>query len=151
MPSLFGIGIVVLEKQISKSWLFLFFPNYLPLGMAWPFIRTNLKPLHPEIRCARFSWKCQSGSGEEAENVKMYRRTDRRTERDRQTSDDRWSDKLTWAFSLGELIKNGINKSEKYNSILLIRYPQLRICQWMKKNPPPPKKKEKKRRKITVS
>ena len=32
---------------------------------------------------------------------KVYRRTDRQT--DRQTTDDRWSEKLTWAFSSGEL------------------------------------------------
>ena len=32
---------------------------------------------------------------------KVYRRTDRQT--DRQTTDDRWSEKPTWAFSSGEL------------------------------------------------
>ena len=42
---------------------------------------------------------------------KVYRQTDRRTDgrtdgrTDRQTTDDRWSEKLTWAFSSGELIK----------------------------------------------
>ena len=40
---------------------------------------------------------------------KVYRRTDRQTDRrtdgrtDRQTTDDRWSEKLTWAFSSGKL------------------------------------------------
>ena len=34
---------------------------------------------------------------------KVYRRTDRRT--DRQTTDDRWSEKLTWALNAGELKK----------------------------------------------
>ena len=37
---------------------------------------------------------------------KVYRQIDGET--DRQTTDDRWSEKLTWAFSSGEL------KSEKF-------------------------------------
>ena len=45
-----------------------------------------------------FNWP--SGSGEEDENVKSLQTNDR------QTTDDRWSEKLTWAFSSGEL-KNG--------------------------------------------
>ena len=29
-----------------------------------PFIWTNLKPLHPRVRCSKFSWKWPSGVGE---------------------------------------------------------------------------------------
>ena len=75
-----------------------------PFGRAWPFIWTNLNPLHPGILCAKFDWNWPSGSGEENENVKSLQ-TDRQTDgqTDRQTTDDRWSEKLTWAFSSGEL------------------------------------------------
>ena len=41
---------------------------------------------------------------------KVYRRTNRQTDgqTDRQTTDDRWSEKLTWAFSSGELKTIGL-------------------------------------------
>ena len=58
------------------------------------------------ILCAKFGWNWPSGSEEEDENVKSLqtdKQTDGRT--DRQTTDDRWSEKLTWAFSSGELKK----------------------------------------------
>ena len=54
--------------------------------------------------CAKIGWNWPSGSGEEDEHVKSLQadgRTDGQT--DRQTTDDRWSEKLTWAFSSGEL------------------------------------------------
>ena len=54
--------------------------------------------------CTKFGWNWPSGPGEEDENVKRLQtdgRTDGRT--DRQRTDDRWSEKLTWAFSSGEL------------------------------------------------
>ena len=50
--------------------------------------------------CAKFGWNWSSGSGEEVENRKGLQ-TDGQT--DRQTTDDRQSDMLTWAFSSGEL------------------------------------------------
>ena len=50
--------------------------------------------------CAKIGWNWPSGAGEEDENVKSLQ-TDGQT--DRQTTDDRWSEKLTWAFSSGEL------------------------------------------------
>ena len=68
--------------------------------MAGPFIWTNLNPLHPRMLCAKFGWNMPGGSGEEDENVKSLQ-TDGR--KDGQTTDDRWSEKLTWAFSSGEL------------------------------------------------
>ena len=41
---------------------------------AWPFIWTNLNPLHPRMLCAKFGWICLCGSWEEDENVydKVY-------------------------------------------------------------------------------
>ena len=69
-----------------------YFSIIIPLGRAWPFIWTNL---NPGILCAKFGWNWPSGSGEEDENVKSLQ-TDGRT-------DDRWSEKLTWTFSSGEL------------------------------------------------
>ena len=68
---------------------------------------TKLNPIHPRMLCAKFGWNWPSGSGEEVENRKSLqtdRQTDRRT--DGQTTDERRSEKLTWAFSSGELIKN---------------------------------------------
>ena len=55
--------------------------------------------------CAKFGWNWPSGSEEEDEHVKSLQ-TDRQTDgrMDGQTAaDDRWSEKLTWAFSSGEL------------------------------------------------
>ena len=66
------------------------------------FIWSNLNPLHPRIIFDKFGWKWPSGSGED-ENVKSLR-TDGQT--DRHTTNDRWSEKLTWAFSSGELKKD---------------------------------------------
>jgi hypothetical protein len=40
-----------------------------------------LNPLHPRMICAKSGYNWSSGSGEEVENVKVYRRTDRRTDR----------------------------------------------------------------------
>ena len=61
-----------------------------PLGRAWPFIWTNLNPLHPRILCAKFGWNWPNGFGEEDENVKNLQtdgQTDRQT--DGQTDDGR--------------------------------------------------------------
>ena len=69
--------------------------------MAWPFIWTNLNPLHPRMFCAKFGWNWPSGSGEEDENVKSLRRRQQRQQR--RTTDKLWSEKLTWAFGSGEL------------------------------------------------
>ena len=79
---------------------FHYFAIIAPWKRAGPFIWTNLNPLHPSMLCAKFGWNWPSGSGEEDENVKSLQ-TDGRT--DRETTDDRWSEKLTWAFSSGEL------------------------------------------------
>ena len=48
--------------------------------------------------CAMFGWNWSCGSGEEDENMKNLGQLQRL----RQTM-DKWSEKLTWAFSSGEL------------------------------------------------
>ena len=45
--------------------VFPLFPYYLPLEEGWPFIWTNLNPLHPRILCAKIGWNWPSGFGEE--------------------------------------------------------------------------------------
>ena len=75
--------------------------------------------------CAKFGWNWSSGSGEEDENVKSLQ-TDRQTDRqtdgrtdgqtDRQTPDDSWSEKLTWAFSSGELKSVNLHLNKFYLS-----------------------------------
>ena len=88
MPSLVEIGPVVLGKKffLILSMYFHYFIIISPWKRAWPFIWTNLNPLHPGILCAKFGWNWPSGSGEEDKNVKSLQ-TDRQT--DRQTDDGR--------------------------------------------------------------
>ena len=85
---------------LISSMYFHYFVIISPLKMAAPFIWTNLNLLHQRMLCAKFGWNWPSGTGEEDENGKRLEK-DGRT--DRQTTDDRWSEKLTWAFSSGEL------------------------------------------------
>ena len=49
---------------------------------------------------------------------KVYRQTDGRT----QTTDDRWSEKLTWAFSSGELKTECINCWEMHFTVTLYTF-----------------------------
>ena len=111
-----------------SSMYFRYFNIICPWRRVGTFIWTNLNPLYPRILCAKFGGKWPSGSGEEDKNVKSLQ-TDRRT--DGQTTDDRWSEKLTWAFSSGELktdsvalnvtlifsINNQITKLQKYFTV----------------------------------
>ena len=86
--------------QESPQLIFIF-----PLGRTWPYIWTNLNPVQPGILCAKFGWNWPSGCGEEDENVKNLRQRQRRQlqQQRRRTVDKYWSEKLTWAFGLGEL------------------------------------------------
>ena len=79
--------------------LFSLFPNYLLLEKGGALHLNKLEsPLPKDALCQvwlklaqwfwRRRWKCEKF-------------TDRQT--DRQTTDNRWSEKLTWAFSSGEL------------------------------------------------
>ena len=92
---------VVLERKIFliSSMYFCYFVIISPWKRAGPLIWTKLNPLHSRMLCA-FGLNWPSGSWEEVENRKSLQ-TDRRT--DRQTTEDRRSEKLTWAFSSGEL------------------------------------------------
>ena len=93
--SLVEIGLVVLVHVFSL------FGNYLPLEKDVAFILTNLNPNHPRMLCSKCDWNWPSGSWEEDENVKSLQ-TDGQTEG--RTTDNRRSEKLTWAFSSSELI-----------------------------------------------
>ena len=59
------IGPVVLEKKILKKCLqwFYYFAIIPPWRRAWPFIWTNLNPIHPRILYAKFrrNWLRSSG------------------------------------------------------------------------------------------
>ena len=69
---------------------FRYFVIISPWEKTWPFIWTNLNPLHPKMRCAKFSWNRLCSSGEGFENMKFT---------DGQQTNDRRSEKLTWPFS----------------------------------------------------
>ena len=58
---------------------FRYFITISPWRRVWPFIWTNMNPLHPGILCAMFGWNWPSGSGEEDENVKSLQ-TERQTD-----------------------------------------------------------------------
>ena len=107
VPSLVEIGPVVLEKKIFKFCQCIFTISSLsPLGKGrgpsfeqiWiPFTQGCFVPSLVEIGPVVLEKKMKMW--------KVYRQTDRQTDRrtDRQTPDDSWSEKLTWAFSSGEL------------------------------------------------
>ena len=92
-------------------WISSMYFRYFIINPPWrrvgPFIWKNLNPLHPRMLCAKFGWNWPSGSGERWKMWKVYRQ--RRT--DGQTTDDRWSEKLTWAFSSGELKNSKVIKN----------------------------------------
>ena len=96
------IGSVVLEKKI---FLKLSIYYYLPFEKDVALHLKKLESLHPRILCAKFGWNWPSGSREEDENVKSL-------QTDRQTTDDRWSEKLTWAFSSGEFTERPTVKGD---------------------------------------
>jgi hypothetical protein len=64
--------------------------------LSWVEVWTILNPLSLWMICAKSGYNWPSGFGEEVENVKVYRQTDRHT--DRQTTDNGWSE-----ISSGEL------------------------------------------------
>ena len=92
------------EDVYISSIHFRYFLIISPWKRARPFIWRNLNPLHPRMFCAKFGWNWPSGSWEEVENRKSLQ-TDGHTDgqTDRQTTDERRSEKLTWAFRSGEL------------------------------------------------
>ena len=90
---------------------FYYFPIISPFGRAWPFIWTNLVWL----KLAQWFWR---------RRWKREKFTDRLT--DRQTTDDRWSEKLTWAFSSGELKKNTLRVIHREN-VLSFKFDSLNL------------------------
>ena len=117
VPNLVEIGPVVLDRKIFKSYQFIFIiSRFCPLWegrsplfkkKTWvPFTKGYFVPSLVEI-----------GLGEEEENVN-------RLQTDRQTDDGRrWSEKLTWAFSSGELkqqrneLDSKKERSEHYDAL----------------------------------
>jgi hypothetical protein len=84
------------EQDFSKfSVYFYSFAVISPWRRAIPFIWTNLKPFYPRMICTKSGWNWPSGSGEEVENVKVYRQTVRRTDRRRTTGDQNSSLELS--------------------------------------------------------
>ena len=87
-------GLVVLEKKILKilSMYFLSICCYLPLEKGMVLFLNKLEPPSPKDALCQV-WLVLE---EKMKMLKVYRQTDRKT-------DDRWSQKLTWVFSSGEL------------------------------------------------
>ena len=61
-----------LAQWCRRNFLFFILSMYFcylviisPWKRAWPFIWTNLNPLHPRMHCAKFGWNWPSGSREE--------------------------------------------------------------------------------------
>ena len=94
----------ILRRRFLKFVIvFLLFRYYFSLEKDGPFIWKNLKPQHPRMLCAKFGYNWPCGSWEEDENVKSLQ-TDGQT--DGRTTDNRRSEKFTWAFSFGVLKRN---------------------------------------------
>ena len=81
---------------------FLLFRNYLPLERSRALYLNKLEFPSPKDELCQVwlkldGWNWPSGSGKEDENEKSLQ------QRQRQTTDKFWSEKLTWAFGSGEL------------------------------------------------
>ena len=99
---------------------FCYFVIISPQKRAWPFNWRNLNPQHPKMLCAKFNynWPCSSGREDFLISSKYFcyfkiistwigfwrkRSKCEKFYKDRWKTEDRWSEKLTWAFSSGEL------------------------------------------------
>ena len=131
---------------LISSMYFCYFVIITPWKRAGPFIWTNLNPLYSRMLCAKFGWNWPCGFGEVDENVKSLQtdgqtniRTDRQT--GLQNTDERWSEKLTWAFSSGELKIEGnpVEKEEERKSCMFVKF----LCVHFPPQPtsPPPSSK----------
>ena len=98
VPSLVEFGPVVLEKYLNFVNVFSLFSNYLPLekGVTLLFEQIWI-PLTQECFVPSLIEIFPVVLEKNLKVSKVYRRTDR------QTTDNRRSEKLTWAFSSGEL------------------------------------------------
>ena len=78
----------------------MYFRNFIiisPWKRAGSNIWTNLNPLHSRMLCAKFGWNWTSGFWEEVENRKSLQTNG---QRDRQTREDRRSEKAHLSFQL---------------------------------------------------
>ena len=50
------LAINKLEQSCDHTSRLVYCCYYLPLITVWPFIETNLNPLHPRMLCAKFGW-----------------------------------------------------------------------------------------------
>ena len=87
------------KRYLNFVNVFLLFRNYLHLANGMSLHLNKLKSTIPKTFCAKFCWNSPSGYGVD-ENVKFLQ-TDERTGGKR--TDDRQLEKLTWAFSSGEM------------------------------------------------
>jgi hypothetical protein len=89
------IGLLVLEKIFKNTQCILLFRYYLPLEKGNPLHLNNLESLPPRMICAKPGLNWPNGSGEKVENVKVYRQTDRQSDRRRTTGDQKSSLELS--------------------------------------------------------
>ena len=95
VPSLVEIGPVVLEKKIFNIFkIILLFRHYLPLEKG---VALHLYKLNPSTQKCFVSSLVKIGAVVWRKRFKCEKFTDRLT------TDDRRSEKLTWAFGIGEL------------------------------------------------
>ena len=84
---------------------FSLFQNYLHVEKGGALYLNKLESPSPKDAFCQVDWNCLSGNGEEVENrISLDGRTD---SGGRRTTDDRRSEKLTWAVSSGELNNYG--------------------------------------------
>ena len=102
--------------------------NYLPLEKGWALHLNKLESPSPKnalcqvwLKLAQWFWK---------RRWKYEKFTDRQT--DRQMTNDRWSEKLTWAFSSGKLkIKALAHMVEKLLACIIVsEIHTYRITEW---------------------
>ena len=70
VPSMVGIGPVVLEKIFKIVVLSLFF--MFSLKILWPCMWTQLHPHHPNMVCAKFGWNWPSGWEEDFYKCRIF-------------------------------------------------------------------------------
>ena len=110
VQSLAEIGQMVLDKKIfgidlDNIFLLVFIFH---LKRAWPFIWTNLNPVHPRMFCDKFGWNWTSGSGDRRRwKFEKFTTTTATTTENGQIS----MRKAYLSFSSGELISS-INQDQ---------------------------------------
>ena len=85
------------DLKVSSNMYFRYFVIMSPWGRTCPFVWTNLNSIHLRMVCAKFCWNWTSGFRDsEDENVKSLQTVGH-------TTDDRRSEKITWAVGSDEL------------------------------------------------